>query len=414
MWNRTYEKYKIYHLLSIFIVCQPIIDVLASFVVRYMTFPLPISMILRALFLVAAFLYVMWYVPMEQKKVSILVSTMVLLYSIVFLIVHYQGISSLLTNAEGLFKTVNFPLLLVYFMELSLYDEYRLDHNDYFYAAVIYMIIVIITIITPIDFFREQANTGYFNLTYSVNEIGGVLAILSPVAINYALKQKSLFISIPYIILYAYVMLNIGAKVPYYAFLGSTAVLFVAYIVGHSWKCMLAIGLCMFLSVALYIKPNLTENLNEFALLPHTKEEMTDSSWMNHDQWEYNLTMFHESPVMHHVLGIGYVDRGEEIKATEIDYIDILIYNGYLGILIVLGIIVYAWVTLGHRLLSHQLLKFVFQSRFFAPAIGVVLGLIMAGLTSSVLIAPSVSFYLVLYTAQLPVTIRPNDLIQDY
>ena len=138
------------------------------------------------------------------------------------------------------------------------------------------------------------------------------------------------------------------------------------------------------------------------------------SSWMNHDQWEYNLTMFHESSVMHHVLGIGYVDREEEIAAAEIDYVDILIYNGYLGILIVLGIIVYAWVTLVHRLLSHQLLKFVFQSRFFAPAIGVVLGLIMAGLTSSVLIAPSVSFYLVLYTAQLPVTIRPNDLIQDY
>lgn len=426
MLKGSFEKYKIYQLLAIFIVCQPIIDFLTSLMVRYVSFPLTIGIVVRALFVVAMFLYVMWYVPKEKKKISVIITIVTILYGIVFLLVHYQGLSSVFANFRGLFKTFYFPLLLVYFMELSQYDEYRLDHKYFFYTAVIYIGVIILADITHTNFYSYQyEKLGHVGWFYAANEIGAILAILSPVAINYALKQKPVFVSIPFVIIYAYVVLIIGTKVPYLGFMGSLIALFIAYIVMRNWKCMLSIGCCALLSVALFPGSNLAENMNIHisSLFPQGEESGPDMSeeekitnlvLSSRDLYlAQNLQMFRESPLTHHVMGIGYLDQGEELKVVEIDYADILICNGYVGILIVLGAFGYACIIIIRKLFSQSLLKFVFQAKFFSLAIGAVLGLGIAAMAGHVLTAPAVSFYLVLYASQMPITIRPNDLIQD-
>ncbi len=426
MLKESFEKYKIYQLLAIFIVCQPVIDFLTSLMVRYVAFPLTIGIVVRALFVVAMFLYVMWYVPKEKKKMSILITIATILYGIVFLLVHYQGLSSIFVNFRGLFKTFYFPLLLVYFMELSQYDDYRLDHKYFFYCAMIYIIVIILADITHTNFYSYQyEKLGHVGWFYAANEIGAILAILSPAAINYILKQKPIFISIPFVIIYAYVVLIVGTKVPYLGFMGSLVALLIAYIVNRNWKYVLSLGCCALLSLALFPGSNLAQNMNIHisSLFPQgeetgpamsEEEKITNLVLSSRDLYlAQNLRMFHDSSLSHHVMGIGYLDQGEELKVVEIDYADIYICNGYLGMLIVLVAFGYACIIIVQKLLSQQLLKFVFQSKFFSMSIGAVLGLGIAAMAGHVLTAPAVSLYLVLYASQMSITIRPNDLIQD-
>lgn len=426
MLKRPFEKYMIYQLLAIFIVCQPIIDFLTSLMVRYVTFPLTIGIVVRALFMMAMFLYVMWYLPKEKKKMSVLTTIVILLYCIVFLCIHYHGLSSLFVNVKGLFKTFYFPLLLVYFMELSRYDEYRLDHRYFFYTATIYIIVIVLADITHTNFYSYQyEKLGHVGWFYAANEIGAILAILSPVTINYALKRMPVFISVPFIVIYAYVVLIIGTKVPYLGFIGSLIALLIAYIVNRNWKCVLSIGCCVLLSLALFPGSNLAQNMNIHisSLFPQgeengpqmsREEKITNLVLSSRDLYlAQNLQIFHDSPFSHHIMGIGYLNHEEELKVVEIDYADIFICNGYFGMLIVLGAFGYACIIIIREILSQHLLKFVFQSKFFALSVGAVLGLGVAAMAGHVLTAPAVSLYLVIYASQVPITIRPNELIQD-
>lgn len=426
MFKGSFEKYKIYQLLAVFIVCQPLIDFLTSLMVRYVTLPLTLGIITRALFVAAMFLYVMWYLPKEKKKISILVSIAVAVYCLVFLLVHYQGLSGIFINIRGLFKTFYFPLLLVYFMELTQYDEYRLDHKYFFYAALIYITVIILADITHTNFYSYQyAKLGHVGWFYAANEIGAILAILAPVAINDAIKQRPVYISVPFIILYGYVMLIIGTKVPFLGFMGTLIALFIAYLIKRKGKDMLKIAGCALISLALFPGSNLAENMNihisslfpqEETVGPDMSEEekITNLILSSRDLYlAKNLQQFHNSSLIHHMMGIGYLDQGEELKLVEIDYADIFICNGFIGIVIVLAAFGYACLIIFRQLFTQKWLFFIFQPKFYALAVGSVLGLGIAAMAGHVLTAPAVSLYLVLYASQMPVMIRPNDLIQD-
>lgn len=217
----------------LFIILQPILDLLTSFMSRNMDLPLTIGIIARSLFMVYMFIYALFvYRPQERiYKYSRWILIGIGGYIIIFLgCTLLNKDTSIITEIKGVIKLFYFPIVLTGAFILNEKDRLEISNKFLMYLLLGYTGVIFIATVTG-TYFRSYneylyglGTVGWF---FAANEIGSIIAILTPFTIINIIDNKINIVNIISIILCILSSLYMGTKVPFLGFLGSTGILMV-------------------------------------------------------------------------------------------------------------------------------------------------------------------------------------------
>jgi len=138
----TLEK-KIFYL---FIILQPVLDLLTSFMSRHMDLPLTIGIIIRSIFMLYMFMYALFIYKPEGKiyKYSRWILIGIGIYIITFL--GYKLLSkdtSIITEVKGIIKLFYFPIVLTGVFMLNEKDRLEISNKFLMYVLLGYTGIIL-------------------------------------------------------------------------------------------------------------------------------------------------------------------------------------------------------------------------------------------------------------------------------
>lgn len=389
--------------ITIFILIQPFIDFITSFMLRYMGAAVTLGIIIRCLFLGIMFLYVFLKIPFRKHILSTIFLATFIIYSIFYIACNFDGLSILFTEVKGLIKVFYFPFLVVFFMDIANYEGFHIDKKYLAWSACIYIGVILLADITHTSFFSyEYDKVGHVGWFFAANEIGAIVGMLTLYAVDYFIHFKQKWLGFLCILVYGYITLLIGTKVPFFAFVLDIGVLIVAYAIKQKKLLLIlipAIVLCCVWSPF----SNLGQNMGiHISLLQSNQDNEDDPLEMNKDQvtnlvlssrdlyLDKNLKLYQDSPLINKFFGIGYFIDEVEYKLVEIDYADILIAQGIAGFLMIFVLAFYFICRFFHNVWAKRI-SFD-EDSLFALSI-LVLSLAIALIAGHVFVAPSVSIF---------------------
>lgn len=341
-------------IMMFYILLQPLIDFITSFMLRFLHIPVTLGILVRCLFLFVLFVYVILKIPFRQHRLSNVFIGAFVIYAICYLIFNIGGFSVVFIEIKGLIKTFFFPITVVLFMDIANYEGFKLEKKYFAWCACLYAGVILLADLTHTSFFSyAYAKVGHVGWFYAANEIGAIIGILSLFAIDYFVHLKNKLIGILLIVLYGFITLIIGTKAPFFAFVLNGGVLFVYYIFKHRKGALLIVP--ALLLCCLYTPfSNLGANMGIHLDLLQSKQENPDQDLEMNDQQLTNLVMssrdlylrtnmdmLKKSPLTNQLFGIGYYHGGKEYKLVEMDYADIFITQGFVGFAMILSLAAY-------------------------------------------------------------------------
>jgi len=143
----NYFKTNISKILNIFILLQPILDLITGLCVNVLNTNITLGIIIRILFL-ALIMYITIFV--YKKKLSLWVYISIIFYSVLYLI----GIISfndglLFQELQGLVKVFYFPILLISLYDLK--DDVRISNKTLLATLTMYLVFIFIQLVLNID-----------------------------------------------------------------------------------------------------------------------------------------------------------------------------------------------------------------------------------------------------------------------
>lgn len=434
-------------ILLVFILLNPVIDVLTSVGKRELGLSISVGIISKGIFL--AFILISFILTKSTSKFR-KYAKIILFIFIGYAIIHVGnayvnfGLIKTITVITTLIKTFYLPMVLLSLESFIQKDEVHIILRYLAYVAIFIIGIIAISLLTGTSYNAYQYNKlGTVGWFYAANEISALLGIFTPVLIYYLLDKdkisivfKSLFMAI-YIFLYY----QIGTKVVAMSVI-ITATFMLMLLVGRKIKTrklkigkqMTSMSIILVLSIGLIpITPigyNLNvhnsivnskldmfkdenlemENKEKYDSIQEIKRDFLDS---NITETEYRIIslifssrdqyfavrkyIYDQSDVMMKLFGqtqFATTKQGE-IKSyiVEIDFIDIYFNNGLIGSLIywviVMGVI-------GSALIATIRKKniFIVGSRIPFYLCAILLGFGIAMFAGHVFVSPAVSFYL--------------------
>lgn len=202
--------------IGIYLILQPIIDFLTSFMVRFSGSAVTIGIVLRFLFLIVLGCIVLFYIPWKQKKLSLLFVFLSILYGIGYIAVNFGTVGTLFIEAKGFMKTFFLPYMTVFLYDLYRYFKVKIDFKYLVVCAMTYIMVIFLADLTNSSFFSYAYDKlGHVGWFYAANEVGAIVAILSIPVFRTLGSLKNKLLSYFLLILYGYVSLLIGTKVPF-------------------------------------------------------------------------------------------------------------------------------------------------------------------------------------------------------
>ena len=128
------NKINIKKILIIYIILQPIIDVITSLLVRNVSEVLTLGVIVRTLFMVGIAIYSLFICDKKYRTKMIIYYTILAIYIISFIVNMFlnYGASGMITQIKGLVKTFYLPIILVALIPILKDKNNRID-NKYLY-----------------------------------------------------------------------------------------------------------------------------------------------------------------------------------------------------------------------------------------------------------------------------------------
>ncbi len=335
-------------IISIFILMQPVIDLITGICLHVFSLNLTLGIIIKILFL----LFIMYTtIFIYKKKLSLIYYLIFTAYSIIYLINILVFKSNIFGEIQGLLRVFYFPLLLISFYELK--DEIKISSGVLFATLTLYLIFIFIPIILNTGFksyeITKSGTLGYYN---SANEISGIISILTPIIfILFNSKNKVIFKTL-YILLYLVVILTIGTKTPLLSLLITLAMTFI-YIMIKSYKnkkykrilsSFIIIILGIVSLVILIPKTNFYKNIIvhlDYLKVKNVTDIIDNGNLIDHFIFSQRVTfytdrksIYNNSNISKKLFGIGYYYNNKEDKLIEMDYFDIYFNHGIIGFII--------------------------------------------------------------------------------
>lgn len=431
---RSDSNNKTINIFYVFLLIQPILDLLTSLMVRFTNLPLTIGMVVRGLFLFIMVIYLLFVNKSVHRKKSIIYLGILCIFSILYLITK-DGIFTLgflKTEIIYLFKYMYFPITALCL--INAFDELQIKKEKIFKVciieAILYSILIILPEITNTAFSsyldNNEGTVGWF---YAANEIGAIMVALFPFLYYLLFERESVVkIALTFTIVIL-TMTLLGTKT---SFLGMliTEILYTLYFL-FNYKKNRAYGLkwsIIIIIISFGLIPNIhaVKNLqNAIAESSHIKEEVKEDNEKENkkytssspsvqriikvalsgrDKFFYNtLEIYDNANIDDKFLGIGFVNRNEinnkKIeKLIEIDPLDIFFHYGIIGFIILFSPLMY---------IVYRTLKSIFKNKlglsFFKFTNIYVIGIItmISMIAGHVYSAPAVSIYVSFAMAML-------------
>lgn len=190
--TKSKTRSRIFLFLNVFILCHPILDVLTSLATR-VGLPITPGVVVRTLFMGMGFLYVLFVSEFKHKKICVTYLIAVTAYCGLFIINMYRmgGLGYAIGNFPDLVKAFYFPYVAVTFYALYCHIGYRVSDKILALVVFQYVFIIFIGFITGTGYAAYSSGRGAIGWFYAGNEVSGIVSILTPVAMLFALRILS-------------------------------------------------------------------------------------------------------------------------------------------------------------------------------------------------------------------------------
>ena len=406
----TWIKKNFNTLLIVFILLQPILDLITGIGIHVWKVNLTIGIIIRILFLIFMIYSVLF---VYKKKQNFIYYGLLIIYGLFYLtgIFLYKDGIGVFEEIQGLCRVFYFPVLLI-----SLYgvkEEIRISKMTLMTVLVTYLVCILIPNCLNLGFasyeITKEGTLGFFN---SANEISGIISLLTPIMLLIFINCKKIISILIISIIYLFVILTIGTKTPLLS-LGIT--IFFAYLwfiykeikqkrikrIGLS-----LIALIIFVTGIILILPrtNFYKNIKthlDYLKLDNITEVFQDEALIDHFIFSQRLTFlkdrqqdYNSATTYQKLLGIGYLDGAKEAKAVEMDYFDIYYSHGLIGFIIYFGIYGYIFYLI---MKERKCLDFTQYMLY----VSIILSIFLSFFTGHIITAPAVSLIVVILLLML-------------
>ena len=470
MLSENIKSNKFENFLLIFILLQPILDLLTAFCIMVLKIDTTIGVITR---LFVMFLSGIYILIQTKKQGNIKYILYIILVGIVFTIGlvnnKFTKDPMVLTEeikfiAKALYPFVMLTCYVFVFKSLKEKSPSNSKMRDYItYASLIIGVVMVASITTGTDYNSyEWVKLGSRGWFYAGNELGSILAIMCPIVILYSIeKTKSIGKAYYWIpsILVVYSLFAIGTKVGVGAIFGSMAIAVVMCFIQaftqrkdgkkHAYLLNGFLAITVFVGILAYTpfspfmknmgfhfqlieqeqsakkeekkkekkkeeakehKPPVTEQEKEKEKakekVAEKKEETQALIFSGRQLFEQMYKDFYnEAPMSQKLLGMGYAGNyKEQPKLIERDFHDWFYSFGIIGFIL----LVIPFLYFGIKFIACIFTKFkqIFTVKYAMMIAAILLGLGISFMAGHILIAPGVSFYLVLIMAYLIVDLE--------
>ena len=399
-----YIKENISKLLTIFILLQPVLDLITGVCVNLLNINITLGIIIRILFL-GLLMYTTVFI--YKKKFSLYTYLALAIYSILYLIgiiIYKDGV--VFYELQGLLKAIYFPIVLISLYDLK--DEYQISKQTLFKTLFIYLVLILIPNALGLGFesykITKSGSLGFFN---AANEISGIISLLTPIMFVIIKDLKNKVLKVVYALIYLIVILTIGTKTPLLTLLITIGFTYLYYMI-HCIKkktykplAITGIAIVVALSSLLLILPktNFYKNIKvhlDYLEVDNVFEIFQEYELVDHFIFSQRLTFldnksidYIESSTYEKIFGIGYTEKGEQTKLIEMDYFDIFFSHGIVGAIIIIGIYLYIL----YKVLSTDR-KIDFEN--YMVKLSIFLILLLSFFTGHIITAPAVSIIAVI------------------
>lgn len=415
--NKT-VKNNLSKIINIFILLQPVLDLITGICLHEFSFNLTLGIIVRMLFLLfIAYTSVFIY----KRKLSLIYYLIFSLYSIIYLIniLIFKG-NNIFGELQGLLRVFYFPSILISLYDLK--DEVKISNSTLFATLSLYLVFIFIPIVLNTGFksyqITKSGTLGYYN---SANEISGIISILTPIIfIMFNSKSHALFKTL-YTLLYLIVILTVGTKTPLLSLLITIAMTFIWIMIksykNKKYKRILASFLIIVVGIVGLIivipKTNFYKNIKvhlDFLKVKDVTDIIDNGNLIDHFIFSQRVTfltdrkdVYDNSSISEKLFGIGYYHDEKEAKLVEMDYFDIYLNHGIIGFIIFMGTYLYVLINLTNK-------KRKLDFNLYMLNISILLVIFLSLFTGHIITAPSVSLIVIALILSLQ-TRKKKDLL---
>ncbi len=417
------QRDKINKFFIIFLLSQPMIDLITSLCISFFDFNISVGMVIRALFLGICIVYLIFYSKHKDRDKYIFYIKIIGLYMFAYIINNLvlKGSPSIFVEFKSLLKIFYFPILLLVIRDAM--DKRLIKINAKFLVqiAFIYTVIIFIAQLTGTQFVTySSGKLGHVGWFYSPNEIGAILAIIAPLVIYDAVRSRQRLGYYAFLFIYLCAIFIIGTKVPFLGLVVTILSFILLYIIKmyvekKNYVGILVLPLIAAMITTIVIAPNtpIGYNLNlhlqwlqikniDELYRPNNKEKLINLVFSSRDIYlKKVIAQYKNASISEKLIGLGYSDTdGNQIKIVEMDYYDVFYRNGILGfILIFTPFLLALWRII--QKIAKNAKKIMLDLDNMEYIVGILLALFTAFFAGHVIVAPAVSIYIVLQTLML-------------
>ena len=430
--SNFFKKINFQNIFIIYILLQPIIDIITSLCVRNTSETLSLGIVVRILFMLFIVVYSIIKVSKKNKIKLIIYYSCIALYGIAYIANSYlkYNFSMLFTQLKGIIKVFYFPIILVSLYEICKEKKFNSFEKYLNISLIIYITTIIICRIFSVGYptYPNNDKLGSIGLFYAGNETSAILAMLAPICFwKFLAKKFSIFNTIVCVAT-VFSMLEIGTKVSalsIFALLGLSFILAGIKLFTKErktiFKQFIAISL-MIILVFVFVaytpagknmKIGITWKNPNTVQVPSqpnpnktpSKEVQTELLSGRNNYLKNTLKKYKESSLLTKLTGTGYVSYSNkkgvhESKLVEIDYFDIFFCHGILGTLIYIVPLIFIAISLFKKFFSNFVVNIKNYYTIFA-LYSILIGCGIALLAGHVFTAPAVSIFLAISILEL-------------
>ncbi|MFC9415945.1 O-antigen ligase family protein [Bacillus mobilis] len=444
------------HFLLLFIVFQPILDLLTSFSIYVLHMSATVGIVVRFAFMLLALGYLLLHHKQHGAKKYILY---LCLFGIVLAIglVNNVMVKSPISFGEEvkfILKSV-YPIVLLFGYIIALKE---LKNNEYvfhkiityfLYATLILSISLIAAMVTGTDFqsypHSKIGSRGWF---FAGNDLSAIFAIMFPIVVLYSVHKTTSFSKFYYwipTVLAMYASIMVGTKVGYGAIVATLGVAllfsFIEYMMNRKKEgkgfthlvntvvAAVVLGGLLVLTPHTPIAKNMSIHLQMYEYKKsvqeekdreegkvikeeeHKQGELTDSEvksliYSDRDKFlKVYKQYYKEAPLSQKLFGMGYAGNyTTKMKLVEMDFYDLFFAFGIVGFLMYLLPLLYFGIKIFIRIITN--FKKLFSVKHMLLASTLVLSLGIGFMSGHVLTAPAVSIFFTVILAYMVVDLE--------
>ena len=380
-------------IITIFIIIQPILDLVVSLSLNVFHVGLNLGMIVRMLFLVFMS-YVVFFI--KGKRKYLLVYFFILLF---YSLGYFLALDSnyFMSNLHGLLRIFYFPLMLILFLNIK---DIKIDNKILVMTMFIYIILIFIAVVTNTGFnsydIAKKGSLGWFN---STNEISGIISILLPITVAQFMNKKNIVIKVVLSLIFIFVIGEIGTKTPVLSLLITFLVSFIYFMIRSLKKKNYKIftGLLIILTsvtvTSFLVVPKTNFYKNIMIHVKYLKLDSVDDIFEN--DYVFDHFIFSQRITFLKNTSNRYNKNGKEYKAIEMDYYDVFYNHGILGFIVYFSVYIYSlylvFKNLAKKIDFKQLMEYL----------SLILVLILSLHSGHIITTPAVCIYVVIILKKL-------------